>query len=180
MSMTLTYVLGLTALVAIIHPLLMRAITRSVQPGRLELADTGDRLLASPHISEKDSEKDKDVIDGMLNDAFSCVAMLKMVLFVPFVATRVAVDARYRSQVSSAGPKTNDHEARRDLERFKKLFIRSIAAANPLATVICALEISIVTFLLFPLGQMTMVANILSSALRKTEERRGENGNAHA
>lgn len=176
MSTTLIIVLAVSAIAALVHPVLMRTFARSIQPRRLALAAVGDELLTSPHLSDRE----KDVIDRMLDDAYSCMPMLKMTVVMPWVFARCMFDGPFRETVRRSGPRPADKDTMDRVKRFKALFMQSISAANPFATLVCMLEIGLIAFLLFPLGRLAMTLGIIQTALTKSEEDRNGSGHVHA
>jgi hypothetical protein len=115
------------------YPLLMRFLAHVVHPVRLELADLGKRLLASPYLSDRR----KDAADIVLDHAFDW----RIMLLVPFAFPVYIVFRGLKGELFSRDDADITHaETRAAYRHFGRLTVASLAAANPLAALILAVE----------------------------------------
>ena len=142
------------------YPLSLRALASWVHPYRIELAQLGDELLGSPFVSDED----KDNIERVLDDAFNWRVLMLMAVFAV-----VYVPSFIWNKSNRSWPKIKDEGTRAKFDRFMSLTVRSLAAANPIAALICALELAVLTLLLAPLGKLSWQMPLLLKAQRKSE-----------
>jgi hypothetical protein len=162
LSLTATIVLVGFVIAAILYPIGMRALARSAQAERLQLAALGDELLSSPTLSEEG----KDIIENMLDDAYNWRVMLLLTVRIPLSSWRIALRHHKNGHLTPAHAET-----RRKVDCFLMMFIRSVAVANPLAAVICAIEMAVLALLLFPMGRLYLAPRIAASATEDVDTR---------
>lgn len=155
MDMTLGAQIALaTVIVALlVYPLITSGLARAVQPLRLRMADLGCELLASPHISERD----KNVIDGMLADAYRWRTLAEFVVFLPVYMVQMR-----RRRV----PKIviEDAETRKKFREFMSLHLTSAIAANPVFAFLLVIELFFVIVFLLCLGSLLKISDVLIGA----------------
>src|SRR5690349_10988469 len=71
--------IGAIVLALLSYPLLMRWLAEVAQPTRLRMADLGKELLASPYLDEKQ----KELVDNWLDDAYDWRFMILFALLMP-------------------------------------------------------------------------------------------------
>ncbi len=114
--------LAAIALISLAPALVLRGVRRD----RMQLAALGRRLLTSPHLTERE----KKIVDALLEDAFDWRIMWRIMLDV----------ARRLPQTVPDGAQTRhdpDFEAflaKPDVAEFLRCFMRSAEAANPAAS----------------------------------------------
>jgi len=136
-------VLAAVIATGLVYPVLMRALAAWVRPSRMELADLGRRLLARGDLPTA-------VEDGIRSDLHAATSARRMALYalvLPVMAIVVPIVLR----ASTAGGELREiaRVAERgdtgpDFRRFVQLALLSQAVANPLFTVIVALEVALI------------------------------------
>lgn len=97
---------------------------RRVRQDRIRLAELGRRLLASPHLTERE----KLIVDALLEDAFDWRIMLDVAKRLPHIVSAKAQ--------SPDDPEFEAFLAKPDVAEFLRCFTRSAEAANPAASVL--------------------------------------------
>lgn len=156
---TIALVITLAALV--LYPVVMRILVDRVQPTRLRMADLGKQLLASTHLPDRL----KDVVDGMLDEAFDW----RFMLFASFLFPYFVIGRMFRLIAPPKIPKINDLETRKQFHEFLNCHTRATAAANPLFAIILGIEVALLVVVLVPLGMMWHASDMLFEATIKTD-----------
>jgi len=110
--------LAAIALISLAPALVLRGVRRN----RMQLAELGRRLLASPHLTERE----KQIVDALLEDAFDWRIMLDVARRLP---QTVPDGAQTRHD-----PDFEAFLAKPDVAEFLRCFTRSAEAANPAAS----------------------------------------------
>lgn|GEM_PF-1872114 len=154
------------------YPLVMRWLATRVHPSRLRLADLGNELMESPHLSDAR----KDDVREMLVDAFDWRVMVVVAINLPLAAFGLRRRLKAMSQDRIADPDT-----RQMWSEFSARFIQSIAAANPLVTVIVLVELMLFLVVLFPLGLIRRLNDlVVDIAARHGSNTHHHQGYGHA
>jgi hypothetical protein len=157
-SQEIAILIGVAALVG--YPIVMRVLAERLQPSRLRMLDVGKLLLAHASVPAEH----KHIIDSMLRDAYNPTVMILVAITMPYyVILRVVGKIK-------APPRISDVEARQMDDDFCRLFIVSIAAANPIFSVIVGLEIGILSLILFPLGKLSKTQEIQFGTIQTVDK----------
>lgn len=117
-----------------LYPFFVRQLIRYVEPTRQRLFELADELENDPRVHEDD----RRMLAKVRRDALSPWPMVWAMVIVPkFVTFDVF-------RLGDDGPKTTDPVLQAKLSKAAGLAIQSIAAANPVCTVIVGLELLII------------------------------------
>lgn len=153
-----------TIVALLAYPIVLRVIADRVEPTRQRLDMLGKELLSSPNVSERY----KVIVDGMLDDAYDWRLMASVVLRLPiFLFGRLLgfIKPLPLPQLPS------DEDARKKLLDFISCHMRSVAAANPICSLIFALEVAVLVIFMVPLGMISRLAEISLKVILFSEDR---------
>ena len=143
------------------YPLVNVILLRSAQPWRLRLADLARELLARDDISSSS----KHVISAMLRDAYSTSFMFWMMLSLPIFGVQFFFRSR-KSEMMLASK-----EAKVLIFEFIDCHTLATSAANPICSIVVALEMALLTAVLVPIGKLSKGRDVQASAVWQTELR---------
>lgn len=145
MSKAMVVLIAFTG-VAFAYPVLMRLLAGRLQPMRVRMLKLGDKLLNSPSTTAAQ----KDLVQSMIDDAFSSKFMFSASLILPVYTLARAV---FRFQAPSPFRDIPQSVATQ-LDQFQGYHLRATAAANPICAIILALEL---LFLWLPLRALGLL-----------------------
>lgn len=155
-------VLAVTAGSLVAYPFVMRGLAEAVQPKRLQLAQVGHELTHHPKVPDKT----KQAVDELLDDAFDWKLMVIAAVVLPVTLVRTLVN---RHSVNPLPTESND--AADKFGRFSALFTLSAAVANPLFSVVVALELILAGFVIAPLMGAKTMSDALFMAMQRGDHR---------
>jgi hypothetical protein len=138
--MTAKTILISIAIVAVVYPVAMRLLLETAQPMRLKLAALGNELLDEPALSEKQ----RNLIMGMMDDAWDWRFMLFSLIAAPRFAWRLLV----KRSLPNPFHQFSDPVVRSKVEKIAGYFALSTGAANPLAFAVFVFEFLLLAILL--------------------------------
>jgi|SRR5579863_895343 len=153
-TQTIAVVVGVAMLIG--YPIFMRFLAERMQPSRLKMADVGKLLLEHPDLSQDH----KKLIRSMLDDAYSPVFMIMLTIVTPVFGPLAALG------IGPSMPTINNLEARELFDNFTDRYNASISAANPLFSIIAAIEMALLTIVLFPIGQLSRTHSVQFGSVR--------------
>ncbi len=146
-------VLGLTTLV-VGYMLLLRRLADVVQPIRLDIAEVGEKLLASS-ISERRKAQVAFYLDNAFNGLVLPLACLLLPAF--FIVALIKIVTKSKWEYPTVG---------NDERKISGLFTISVAAANPVFALVFLLELVIFMPVLFLASGQSAVVSTLADMLR--------------
>ena len=147
---------------AAVYPVVMRVLARVVQRKRLRMADIGSILARQDDLPHEWRE----MVAWMLETAYSpkTMALFAMTISLYVIDVLRGKDAPL--------PNIVDKNTRDLIEELTSNHIASAAAANPVFALIASLELSLISFFLYPLGKGSKGAKIEFAALVRAEQAR--------
>jgi hypothetical protein len=146
--------IAMPAALLVAYLLFFRRLADVVQPLRLEMAELGERLLASSI-----SDRRKAQVSFYLENAFSGYVMaLAVVLFPVFVALTL-IQSVFKQKIE-------DIHASPEEKKLAVLFTVSVFAANPLFGLILFAELFLLGLTLFTISGQAAVVSAISRTLR--------------
>jgi len=149
----------------------MRFLANRVEPYRQRMAVLGRSLLASPKLSGRH----KEIVDATIDEAYSWRFMALIVVKLPVYV--IGRQLGMLQPVKVPGPIV-DAKTSAEYNEYMACLLRSTAAANPLCTVVLALEMCVLLLCLLPIGMIDRLAETLTKAIVYTEMH-GHNSNHH-
>lgn len=146
-------IVALAAIAA--YPFVMRLAAARAHPMRLRMAEVGKTLLTAPRLDETRKEQ----VDLLLDMAFDWRVMIGLCAALPVAVVR----RRFRGR--PARPAPADPETEYAWNDFMSAFTRSVAAANPLFSVVFAIEIAVLVLLLVPFGMAWRAMEIVHDTI---------------
>ena len=152
-------------LILIGYPIGAHLLMRWVQPRRLRLGRLGSTILARDDVSPEL----KKLVISMLGDAYSPSFMAKMVFELPLVGLR----SLFRRGRRSSSPFGESHDVRKVFYEFSDCHMLATSVANPGCAIIVALEMALLTMVLFPFGRLRQSTDVQIDAVVGAESRDG-------
>lgn len=146
--------------VAFAYPVVMRILAHAAEGRRAELEKLGNELVHTDALSTAD----RRVTAVMVRDALDWREMWGMAILLPIAVVAVAFNIAHARL--PAMPK--DPALKAKLKRVASLYASSIAAANPLAALIFALEFGLLSAALFLLGKITLPVRLFLKVVKDT------------
>jgi hypothetical protein len=124
--MTMETILWAVALV-LAYPLILWRLNGFVEPDRMRLAETGERLLQRSDLSRED----RNMVEWMMGNAFNGWIAVAAVFAFPLAAVLMLLSGAWRERFLSRSS-ARSMEVKNEMAMIRRLFFISIFAANPL------------------------------------------------
>lgn len=146
--------------IVVAYPLVMRGLAAMVQPARLELAEVGRDILALRDVPDVT----KDAVRLLLQDVYEWRIMPALALAMPALVVSRALRAKSVGLWTVGSP-----DARARIDRFMRLYLGSAAAANPIFTIVVAVEFVALFAVLYPVGKLQQLRDLLYGAVGEAD-----------
>lgn len=156
-------IIALAFFVPLGYVVLLRYLARRAHPARMRMAELGHVLLGSDAMSERL----KVIVNAMLDDAYDPNFMMYAAWNMP--QALLWIKRRPADWLNDV----KDQAVRHQLDEFLSCHMKATAAANPVFTVVVAIELAIAVMVLLPYGLLRRLPEaLLTTAVRADKQLR--------